>query len=128
MKKGFSVFLRSALCILSCAAVYAAVPDGYVVKVDSATLYLDWGSSSGAHIGDAFTVYREGEALKHPVTGEVLGHAEATVGTGTLQTLEAKFSVGHLDQASGTPKAGDRVRWLATPLSVPARAATLPAG
>src|SRR5579864_9466412 len=73
--------------------VFAAVPDGYVVKVDSSTLYLDWGKSSGAKPGDRFTVYREGEALKHPVTGEVLGHAQRTLGSGSLQTVEDKFSI-----------------------------------
>jgi hypothetical protein len=68
------VFLLSSL-VARPSCTFGTVPDGYVVKVDSSTVYLDWGKSSGVQPGDSFKIFREGEALKHPVTGEVLGHA-----------------------------------------------------
>src|SRR4051812_30449320 len=92
----------SAVCLLACTAVYAAAPDGYLVRVDSATVYLDWGTASGVQVNDRFEVYREGETLKHPVTGEVLGTAQQSLGSGRVETVEPKFSVGHLDQSQGT--------------------------
>src|SRR5437870_9561257 len=73
------LILGLALSTVHCA-LYASVPDGYVVKVESATVYLDWGQSSGVAPGDEFNVYRQGAALKHPMTGEILGHAEEEVG------------------------------------------------
>src|SRR5258706_9918419 len=88
----------------------AVVPDGYVVKVDSATVYLDWGKASGVAAGDQFKVYRQGEPLKHPVTGEVLGHAEQDLGQGVVDNVEDKFSTGKLIETKGAVKAGERTR------------------
>jgi hypothetical protein len=90
--------------------LYAAVPDGYVVKVDSTTVYLDWGKSSGVQMGDSFKVYRAGEPLKHPVTGEILGQTEMDLGQGVLDHLEEKFSTGKLVEIKGDIKPGDRTR------------------
>jgi hypothetical protein len=112
-----------ALCLLSCTVGFAAVPDGYVVKVDSTEIYLDWGAASGVQVNDRFQVFREGETLKHPVTGEVLGHEEVTLGNGHVETVDPKFSIGHLDQTKDTTKAGDRIRWQAPAMAVPAAAA-----
>jgi hypothetical protein len=112
--KGFRIFLLFAICLLPFAIpfyAFAAVPDGYVVKVASATVYLDWGTDSGVRAGDRFVLYRPGAELKHPVSGEVLGHEELALGEGVLDRVENKFSIGHLDQSSGTIQAGDRTRW-----------------
>src|SRR5690242_2570516 len=82
--------------------------DGYVVKADSATVYLDWGKTADVKSGDSFTVYREKGELKHPVTGEVLGKAEENVGSGVLDHVEDKFSVGTLIEGKGMVATGDR--------------------
>src|SRR5258708_25975908 len=102
----------------------AAVPDGYIVRVESATVYLDWGTASGAQVGDRFDVYREGEVLKHPVTGDILGHAQKTLGTGRVETLDPKFSVGPRDQTLAAPRAGDRTHWRGESLTAPVAPAT----
>ena len=103
--------LHFACCMLLCGRVMAAVPEGYVVRVDSDTIYLDWGAGSGAQSGDRFQVHRNGAPLKHPVTGEMLGKTQEVMGSGTVRTVEPKFSVGHLDPFNGTPRPGDRARW-----------------
>ena len=92
------------------AVLHAAVPDGYVVRVDSATAYLDWGKTSGVQIGDTFDVYRAGAVLKHPVTGEVLGQTEEAVGQGVVETVSDKFCVAHILESRADLKAGDRTR------------------
>jgi len=57
-KRGFLVF-NFAFCILHCLAglTFAGVPDGYVVRVESASVYLDWGEPSGVKPGDRFSAY-----------------------------------------------------------------------
>src|SRR5437016_2102823 len=103
--------LLFAICsLLSAMPSAAVVADGYVVKVESSTVYLDWGKASGVAAGDQFKVYRPGEPLKHPVTGEVLGHAEQEMGQGVLDNIEDKFSTGKLIETKGAVKAGDRAR------------------
>lgn len=100
-----SVFLLSAL-----SWTLASVTDGYVVKVESATVYLDWGATSGVALGDQFEIYREGEELKHPVTGASLGRSESVLGQGVLESIQKKVSTGKLFQSKQDLKAGDRTR------------------
>jgi hypothetical protein len=117
-----------AVLLAMTAQAWSAVPDGYVVRVDSATVYLDWGTASGVQSGDRFSLYREGEPLKHPVTGEILGHAQEKLGTGALQSIEEKFTVGQLEIVSKTPQAGDRAHWLASAITLePTASTTTPA-
>jgi hypothetical protein len=106
----------------------AVLADGYVVKVDSATVYLDWGKSSGVKEGDQFKIYRAGEPLKHPVTGEILGQTEVDLGQGVLDHLDEKFSSGKLVQSNGTIKGGDRTRLMEPAAAPPPVAAPAPAG
>jgi hypothetical protein len=98
------------LLILLPALSLAAVPDGYVVKMESSTVYLDWGKSSGVQVGDSFALYRLGETLKHPVTGEVLGQPEENLGQGVIERVEEKFSLGKMLGVQGAARAGDRTR------------------
>jgi hypothetical protein len=120
--------IKFTLCVLPLAIpLYAAVPDGYVVKVDSSVIYLDWGKSSGVQPGDQFKLYRAGEPLKHPVTGEILGQTEIDLGGGAVDTVEDKFSMGKLLESKGEIKPGDRTRYVETapPVQVSTAASTL---
>jgi hypothetical protein len=108
LMKNFFIF-SFALCALR-SPLCAAVPDGYVVKADSATVYLDWGKTSEVKPGDTFTIYREKGELKHPVTGEILGHAEEMVGSGVIEEVQEKFSMGTLIEGKGEVTTGDRTR------------------
>jgi len=112
--------LRIALCLLPLVMpLSAAVPDGYVVKVDSATVYLDWGNASAVAVGDSFKLYRAGEPLKHPVTGEILGQTEVDLGQGVLDNVQDKFSTGKLAQTKSNVKPGDRARHLEVSVAAP---------
>ncbi len=111
MKKNKLLVLTALSYLLTpISYLHCAVPDGYVVKVASTTVYLDWGKASGVQAGDQFKVYRAGEALKHPVTGEVLGNSETELGQGILSSIEEKFSTGKLVETKGDIKPGDRTR------------------
>lgn len=105
----------------------AATPDGYVVKVESSTVYLDWGQATGVKTGDTFQVYRETGVLKHPVTGEILGKTQQNVGSGMIDHVEEKFSVGDLIEGKGAAAAGDRTRLQASPAAPAPTAIAAPA-
>ena len=46
---------------------------GKIARVDGGTLYLNVGSEGGVKEGDEFNVFRMGDPIKDPDTGEVLG-------------------------------------------------------
>lgn len=104
-----SIVLLTLLSTVHCALY--AVSDGYVVKVESSSVYLDWGAASTVKSGDQFDVYRPGESLKHPVTGEILGQAEKQLGQGVIDTVQEKYSTGKIVGPHESLRTGDRTRW-----------------
>ena len=54
---------------------------GKIARVEGSTIYLNVGSEAGIKEGDAFDVYRVGNVIKDPDTGEVLGTDETKVGS-----------------------------------------------
>lgn len=73
---------------------------GYIVKKRDASVLIDLGASAGLQPGMEFIVFKEGEAIKHPKTGEVLDVeqirtgkikiAEIGVNTATAEILEVE--------------------------------------
>lgn len=109
------IVLLSAILLSPFCMVQAAVQDGYVVKVDSTSVYLDWGAASGVAAGDSFFIFRDGETLRHPVTGKTLGQAEERLADGFIEILKPEFSIGRLSSGASRVRLGDRTRRLASP-------------
>ncbi|MDE2141711.1 MAG: hypothetical protein KGJ84_04795 [Elusimicrobia bacterium] len=105
-------------------ALAAAQPadKGYVVRVDSSSVWLDLTAADGAAPGRSFEVYTEGAELKHPVTGASLGRVRKTIAKGRITDVSDKFSTGDLAPSSPAVKAGERAR-----LDAPAPAPEPPA-
>lgn len=61
---------------------------GFIIHQKGETFILDVGKSVGAREGMRFKVYREGEIIKHPVSGEILGVEK--IPTGKLQVTEVQ--------------------------------------
>lgn len=117
------VYFSLFIALVTRCSILGAVADGYVVKVESATIYLDWGKASSVNPGDQFKIYRPGEPLKHPVTGEILGQTKVDLGQGIVDHVDEKFSTGKLVQ-NNEIKAGDRTQFIETAApAVPASAA-----
>jgi hypothetical protein len=94
-----AVLIASWLLFFHSAAQAQGVsnpPLGYVVRGDSGSVILDFNDKSGAIPGEAFTIFKEGEELKHPVTGASLGRLETKVAEGTLQEVLTSYSIGTL--------------------------------
>jgi curli biogenesis system outer membrane secretion channel CsgG len=53
---------------------------GKIAKASGGAIYVNVGSEAGIKEGDEFDVYRPGEVIKDPDTGEVLGANEVKVG------------------------------------------------
>ncbi|MFI5346648.1 MAG: hypothetical protein ACHQ51_09770 [Elusimicrobiota bacterium] len=109
--------------IMTSLAAAQPADRGYVVRVDSAAVWLDLTAADGAAPGRAFEIYSEGAELKHPVTGASLGRVQNTIAKGAITDVSDKFSTGVL-AAAAPVKAGQRARFTAP---APAPAAVKPA-
>ncbi len=54
--------------------------EGYIIRIDPNGLILDVGRTGGLRKGMKCVVYKEGAAITHPITGEVLGKETQVIG------------------------------------------------
>jgi len=83
--------------------------EGDVLKVEGGQATLSVGQRDGVVAGVELIVYREGEELKHPKTGEVLGRTEKTIGRITVTDVFENYSTAKISQGNGV-QAGDKAR------------------
>jgi len=83
--------------------------DGIVVKVDKEKIYVDIGSVQGIRKDMKCVIYRDEEAIKHPVTGEVLGQKTRELGSVSLREVFDKMSEGVMLAQNIGIRVGDRV-------------------
>ncbi len=108
-----------AALLLAVPMMAFGVADGYVVKVENTTVYLDWGTTAGIIVGDQFEIYSDGEVLKHPVTGASLGKTQRVLGQGVIESIQEKYSTGKIIETKGTAKPGDHVRYKTVSAAAP---------
>lgn len=75
--------------------IYNDIPlvEGYLIKVNpTGEAFLDIGTAKGMRKGMKVVVYKEGESITHPVTGEVLGKQVTKVAELLLTEVQAKMS------------------------------------
>jgi len=83
--------------------------EGDIIKVDGDQITLSIGKRDGLVSGVELEVYREGEELKHPKTGEVLGRKEDVLGRVIVEEVAEAYAVARISKGSGMA-GGDRVR------------------
>jgi hypothetical protein len=71
----------------------AASHSGRVIKVEGNKVWINLGSNAGIKIGDEFGVFRKGEELIDPDTGQSLGADEEKVGIVVVTEVKTKYSV-----------------------------------
>ena len=93
---------------------------GEVVDVQGGQLYLSVGARDQVLEGMRLNVFREGEELTSPSTGEVLGRLEEDLGTVTVTQVAETYAVAVLTHAAegAAVQAGDKVRITAGRLSL----------
>ena len=94
-------------------AIYNAMPlaQGTVIKVEtSGSIMVDLGEDRGLKKGMKLVVFKEGEAIKHPVTGELLGRKATYLGELIMKDVQAMFGIGEVvGENKGTIEVGDKV-------------------
>ncbi len=88
---------------------------GKVIDVRGGMLYINAGSTLGLQPGLELDVYRQGEALVDPETGQHLGAPDVRIGSVIVQSVQPKYSVAKVSSGekinSGEQiKRGDIVR------------------
>jgi hypothetical protein len=81
---------------------------GTVMQVEGKTVTMEFGEKDVPTSGMRLKVLREGVPFYHPVTKELLGKFEATVGRVEITDVHAGGATGEI--VEGEAKAGDKVR------------------
>lgn len=82
---------------------------GRVVKKEGDIVYINAGSNSGITSGMNFIVYRPGESLIDPETGENLGSEKTKIGEISVFEVQQKFSKARLVSSTSDIQAADIV-------------------
>ncbi len=90
------------------AALFPKV-EGDVIQVSGGKVTLSIGQRDGVVAGVELAIYREGEELKHPKTGEVLGRTEKTLGRVSVTDVFEAYSTAKVVQGADIT-AGDKAR------------------
>jgi len=87
---------------------YFKPQSGKVVRLEGGKVFVSVGEKEGLKPGMRLRVLREGAPFVHPVTKELLGNVESTVGKIEIKDVQAESSYGSM--VEGEAKEGDRVR------------------
>lgn len=85
------------------------VIEGDIIKVDSDELFIDIGSIQGLRKGTKCVVFREGESIKHPISGEILGKKVTRLGEIIVIQVQDKFATVKPIETEQDIKVGDKV-------------------
>lgn len=87
------------------------VIEGFVVQTEGTTIYIDIGSDKGMKKGLKVVIYREGEDIKNPITGEILGKKIIQVCEAVVSSVQNKLSICNITKtlSNETVFPGDKV-------------------
>lgn len=86
--------------------------DGYVVNIEGRNIYIDLGRSAGVDRGQKFKIFREGQVIKHPVTGKVIGVKKQDLGAIRIIEVDEDMAIGQAEEGTfiSVVQLGDKVR------------------
>lgn len=93
--------------------------EGYIVQRNKKNITIDLGQRAGVKEGMEFLVYKEGNVIKHPKTGEVLDVEQIETGKIKITSVRGKISEATIEKES-TPNAvgyGQLVKSVRGPLT-----------
>jgi len=70
---------------------------------------LDIGSAHGLMKGTKCIVFREGEVIKHPTTGQILGKKVTKLGEISVVEVQEKMAIAKVLNKEGTIQTGDKI-------------------
>uniref|UniRef100_A0A7C4U7I6 Uncharacterized protein n=1 Tax=candidate division WOR-3 bacterium TaxID=2052148 RepID=A0A7C4U7I6_UNCW3 len=85
--------------------------EGFVVQTEGNTIYIDIGSDKGMKKGLKVVIYREGEDIRNPITGEVLGKKIIQVCEAVVNSVQNKLSICNVTKSLSNEQVfpGDKV-------------------
>ncbi|MFA6539966.1 MAG: CsgG/HfaB family protein [Bacteroidota bacterium] len=83
--------------------------EGDIIKVDADELFIDIGSLNGVKRGTKCVVFREGESIKHPISGEILGKKVTRLGEIIVIQVNDKFAAVKPIETDQDIHVGDKV-------------------
>ena len=83
--------------------------EGYVAQLTGRQVYIDLGQKHNVQAGQVFRVYREGNAVYHPVTGALLGLEKNNIATIQVESVDTNMSRCVI-KAGGAIEVGDKVK------------------
>jgi TolB-like protein len=91
--------------------IYNEMPivEGFVVKADKDTYFIDAGSQKGIRKGSKCVAFRAGENILHPTTGEVLGTRVTKLGELVVIQVQPKLSQVRVVEKEDDIKVGDKI-------------------
>lgn len=86
--------------------------EGRVLEAEGGVVRIDLGTRDRLPAGVELTLFREGRELRHPRTGQLLGHVEEPLGRVAVQEVHEQDATARVVEGApgATPKPGDRVR------------------
>jgi hypothetical protein len=76
-----------------CRALVSKVDKTKIISIKRDKVYLNYGESAGAKVGQRFEVYAKGNALEDPDTGVKLGIEEEKVGVVEVIDVQVEYSI-----------------------------------
>lgn len=83
---------------------------GVVAAVNNDKIYIDLGSDAGAHVGEKYIVFREGNVVTHPVTGEIIAVEENYFAQLKVVEVNSNYSVCQVVKAQKPVQKGDKIK------------------
>lgn len=83
---------------------------GVVAAVNNDKIYIDLGSDTGAHVGEKYIVFREGNVVTHPVTGEIIAVEENYFAQLKVVEVNSNYSVCQVVKAQKPVQKGDKIK------------------
>lgn len=83
---------------------------GSIMKISDKKVYINVGGEQGVKKGDTFIIYKEGETLVDPASGDILGVEEEEIGTMKIEEVMPKYAVAKVKKCSGKLTQSMKVR------------------
>lgn len=83
--------------------------EGDIIKVDTDELFIDIGGANGVRKGTKCVVFRQGESIKHPISGEILGRKVTRLGEIIVIQVQDKYATVKTIETEQDIQVGDKV-------------------
>ncbi len=101
VKSGATARLQDLVIEMSEKIIKNFPLEGYVVNRDGDSVTLDLGIRTGVKKGMRFFVFKEGQIIKHPKTGEILDIERIETGKVTITSVAQKICTARIDEETG---------------------------